>query len=297
MAIVADYSAGKPGAKALKAAGFSGAVRYIGFFDLRDSRTPKCTTKAELDDFTANDLGMALVFESRADDWRGGYAAGFNNYKLARAHANMIGFPSTRPIYMAVDSEVIGNVNHAQMADYMTGARDAAGGPHLVGVYGQYSVCQYLWAKGGICDWYWQCRAWSGTPIQYFGPRHLFQHVGLVNAGPIPCDVNDVNQADWGQHLEADSMTYEQFLEYLQRAFKFDLRPDGTGKPGNTWQNGATVFELLGSILNKPVAAPVVISPEDLAKITEAIVARIPNAPSAEQVAQAVVAEFKKAGN
>lgn len=295
MAIVADYSAGKPGAKALKAAGFDGAARYIGFYSAGDSRTPKCTTKAELDDFTANGLGMALVFESRADDWRGGYTTGHANYRIARNHANLIGFPSTRPIYMAVDSEVIGAANHAQMADYIRGARDAAGGPHLVGVYGQYSVCQYLSSFGGICDWYWQCRAWSGTPIQYFGGRHLFQHVGTVYAGPIPCDVNDVNRDDWGQHLEVETMDWETFKGYMERYEWYHGRPLGVDANGAQGPSRREQFQALYSHATKDAEpAPVTLTPEDRASIVEAVLSEI---PSPEAYAQAVVAEFKKAGN
>lgn len=204
MAIVADYSAGKPGARALKANGFIGAVRYVGFSDPNDSRTPKCTTAQELADFTAEGIGMALVFESRADDWRGGYWAGYNNYLIARAHADRIGFPGHRPIYMAIDSEVIGDAAHWTVYEYLRGARDAAGGNHkLVGAYGQYSVMVYLWnAPDPVVHWYWQCRAWSGTPINYFAQRHLFQRVGtvFVFVGSIASDINDVAQDDWGQH-------------------------------------------------------------------------------------------------
>src|SRR5438128_2380509 len=54
---VLDYSADLPGAARIKAAGYGGAVRYIGFPDRR-----KCTTSAELADFTAHGLGMALVY-------------------------------------------------------------------------------------------------------------------------------------------------------------------------------------------------------------------------------------------
>jgi hypothetical protein len=162
-----------------------------------------------LRDFTANGLGMALVFEHAAEDWRGGFDAGFANYRAARAHANSIGFPASRPIYMAVDSQVVGDANHATMARYIRGAYEAAGfDAELVGVYGQFSVVRHI-AGEGTAKYLWQCRAWSGTPINYHAGRHLFQHFGspytidgknsLVSG--IEVDTNEVLSGDWGQHL------------------------------------------------------------------------------------------------
>lgn len=219
--IVADYSAGFPGARALKEAGFSGAVRYIGF-----TKNVKCTNAGELKDFTANGLGMALVFEHAADDWRGGWEAGYANYVAARLHADAIGFPSHRPIYMAVDSEVVGNDAHKLMQSYLVGARDAAGGdPYQVGVYGQYSVCQWLHDVGNIVGWYWQCRAWSGTPIKYFTKRHLFQRVATVTISQIPSDINDVSQDDWGQHTSGHEIVNEE-EDYMTKIVKSDQGPE-----------------------------------------------------------------------
>ncbi|GAA3877680.1 hypothetical protein GCM10022243_48030 [Saccharothrix violaceirubra] len=203
MAQVLDYSAGIPGGAAIKAAGYAGAVRYIGL-----PGYTKSTTRSELDDFTAHGLGMALVFEHLASDWRGGYLAGSENYRRARQHATAIGFPADRPIYMAVDQDVVTNAEFGVALAYIRGARDAAGGdPGLVGVYGEYDVCAAVAAWRGptgdrLCDWYWQCRAWSGTPVRLLDARHLYQRVGTVTVGGVDCDINDVLQDDWGQHLE-----------------------------------------------------------------------------------------------
>lgn len=207
---VLDYSAGFPGAANIKRAGYIGAVRYIG--------TPnniKCTTAAELKDFTANGLGMALVFEQYATDWRGGWQAGFDNYRRARAHAIAVGFPANRPIYMAVDQDVVSPAEFQQALDYVRGARDAAGGdPGLVGVYGEHDVCHAVASWRGtsndrLCDFFWQCRAWSGTPVRLFAGRHLYQQVGTVTVGGVGCDINDVLRDDWGQHAEDDMNVWD----------------------------------------------------------------------------------------
>lgn len=216
---VLDYSAGLPGAAAIKRAGYVGAVRYIGF-----PANPKCTNAGELRDFTAHGLGMALVFEQTADNWRGGYNAGVADYRTGRTHANMIGFPMDRPIYMAVDRDVVTTAEMNAALAYLRGARDAAGRPGLVGVYGEHDVCAAAAAWRGpsddrLCDWFWQCRAWSGTPPRMFGRRHLYQHAGTVYVGGIACDINDVLATDWGQHLE-DTMSEEAAYTGVAKMFK-----------------------------------------------------------------------------
>lgn len=204
---VLDYSDGFPGAAAIKAAGYGGAVRYIGLPGFT-----KNTTAAELQDFTRHARGMALVFEHFDTDWQNGYAWGRQKYRQARNHADAIGFPSTRPIYMAVDRDVVTSADFQACHEYLRGARDEAGGSHLVGEYGEYDVCEMA-ARQGLTDWHWQCRAWSGTPIRYFAARHLFQLVGTVTVGGVGCDINDVLRDDWGQHLLEDEMSWDAWLE------------------------------------------------------------------------------------
>jgi Domain of unknown function (DUF1906) len=195
MAQVLDYSAGFPGAQTIRNAGYVGAVRYIGFPDRR-----KCTTAGELTDFTEHGIGMALVFEDNTTDWRGGYTQGAASGRRARDHANAIGFPSTRPIYMAVDQEVVSAGEFDTMVDYLHGASTSLGGHEFTGVYGEADVIDRA-RSAGAATWFWQTAAWSR------GRRttaHLFQHVGTVRVGGIGCDVNDVLAEDWGHHLGAD---------------------------------------------------------------------------------------------
>lgn len=191
MSQVLDYSAGFPGAAAIKGAGYVGAVRYIGFPDRR-----KCTTQGELDDFNAHQLGMALVFESNATGWRLGYDGGRLHARWARDHANAIGFPADRPVYMATDQDVVTSGEFATMVEYLRGASTSLGGVHVTGVYGEADVIDRA-RDAGVAAWFWQTAAWSR------GRRtsaHLFQRVGTVNVGGIGCDINDVLQDDWGQH-------------------------------------------------------------------------------------------------
>jgi hypothetical protein len=205
MGQVLDYSAGFPGAASIRGAGYWGAVRYIGFPDRR-----KCTTADELADFTANGIGMALVHENTVTDWRGGYSAGQPAGQRARNHARSIGFPDHRPIYLAVDQDVVTSGEFGLMVDYLRGAGAAVGGPSLLGVYGEADAIDAA-RNAGVASYFWQTAAWSR------GRRtsaHLFQHVGTVYVGGVACDVNDVLADDWGQHnYQGDDMGWDDNLK------------------------------------------------------------------------------------
>ena len=210
---VLDYSAGFPGARAIKAAGYAGAVRYIGTPGNR-----KCATKAELDDFNAHGLGMALVFEQTAGQWRAGFEQGKQDARLAREHADAIGFPRGRPIYMAIDQDVVTEDEFRAMGKYLDGAGEVLG-RHLTGPYGEYEVCRRS-AEWGF-RWQWQCRAWSGIAvILHFEGRRLYQYFGHPNGGPNPeiggvdCDVNEADNPDWGQHnvTVEEEMSWDTYI-------------------------------------------------------------------------------------
>jgi hypothetical protein len=188
---VLDYSAGFPGAQAIADAGYVGAARYVGFPGRR-----KCTTAGELADFTAHGLGMALVFEEATGNWRLGRHGGEYDAQRARAHANAIGFPADRPIYMAIDQDVVTSGEFDVMLDYLRGASGPLGGPGLTGVYGEADVIDHA-RDAFAAAWFWQTAAWSrGRRTE----AHLYQHVGTVYVGGIACDTNEVMAADWGQH-------------------------------------------------------------------------------------------------
>lgn len=228
VAKVLDYSAGFPGAAAIKAAGYIGAVRYIGFPDRR-----KCTTAAELADFTRHGLGMALVYEDHTRDWLGGWSQGRDAAERARRHATSIGFPRDRPIYMAVDRDVVTNDEFITMNAYLGGAAHVLGGPAMTGVYGEHDVCVRA-ARAGVASWFWQCRAWSGTPPKLFAHRHLYQRVGTTRVGGVDCDINDVLQPDWGQHTtREDDVSKADVIAGLEEFFyRKIVNPREDAKPG-----------------------------------------------------------------
>ncbi|MEV4314229.1 DUF1906 domain-containing protein [Actinocrispum sp. NPDC049592] len=239
---VLDYSAGFPGAGAIKSAGYAGAVRYIGFPDRR-----KCTTRDELDDFSANQIGMALVFENSTTDWRGGFGTGQVSARRARDHANAIGFPADRPIYMAVDQDVVRDGEFATMVEYLRGASTSLGGVHVTGVYGEADVIDRA-RDAGVAAWFWQTAAWSR------GRRtsaHLFQRVGTVNVGGVGCDINDVLQEDWGQHNAEDDMpSVQEIVEAIKwQVLAGDWRFEGNRNPMDmAAQSVATGFAIQSKV-------------------------------------------------
>lgn len=204
MAQALDYSAGFPGAQAIKDAGYIGAIRYIGFPDRR-----KCTTADEVQDFRAHGGAMALVYEDTLTTWRGGHSAGVTAARQARDHTRSIGIPDSVPIYMAIDQDVVTAQEFAVMLDYLRGAGSVLGGPGLTGVYGEADVIDRA-RDAGVARWFWQTAAWSrGRKTT----AHIYQHVGTVYVGEIACDVNDVMADNWGQYGgEDDDMKADEFV-------------------------------------------------------------------------------------
>jgi hypothetical protein len=186
-----DYSAGRPTGAAVKAARHVGVVRYVG----TPGRT-KNITKAEYQDMDRNGIGVALVYENRAGDAAGGWNAGVNAAKLARADADSVGFPRDRPIYFAVDSDQVTAANFAAVSAYLDGAASVLGTIARVGVYGEYDVIEKN--VGTHARYGWQTAAWSGGKRS--SKAHLFQRLGQIYVGGIQVDVNEILAADWGQH-------------------------------------------------------------------------------------------------
>jgi hypothetical protein len=219
MSFALDCSAGRPTAAQVKAAGYVGVIRYIGFPANR-----KCITAAEYADMTSAGVGVALVYEQTAGDALGGRPAGRAGAALAKSHAATVGYPANLPIYMACDTDIVSGLERARrlaevgmdtfaaehrqahrpltasqmdaVLDYCRGAGDVLGGPHMVGIYGEFDVIERC-AVAGVAEWFWQTRAWSGGRLS--AHAHLRQEIGTYVVGGIDCDRNTILKADWGQ--------------------------------------------------------------------------------------------------
>lgn len=231
MAQVLDYSAGFPGALAIARAGYAGAVRYIG----TPGRT-KDTTGAELDDFSRHGAAMAVVYQNTTGDWQGGAAAGEANARRAREHATSIGFPGGRPIYMAIDRDIVREADFTTVMSYLDGAASVLG-PGNVGVYGEHDVVKRA-LEGGHARYGWQTAAWSGG--RHYAGAHLYQRIGTVHVGGIACDVNDVLAADWGQHnYVGDKVTPDQERKLLEDVAETRRLIEALNRGASNWDEDA----------------------------------------------------------
>lgn len=196
MAQVLDYSGARPGGARIAADGYAGVVRYLST-DATAFNRAKQLRADELADLHEHGLEVGLVWETYAERAAAGYDAGRADALEANRRADALGWPSSRPIYYAVDFDSAGG---GDVADYFAGVAAAGGRPW--GVYGEYDVIERF---AGSTPWLWQCAAWSlngrGSGGSIEGRRLsddavLFQRVAQVYGGGA--DVNDVLRPDWG---------------------------------------------------------------------------------------------------
>lgn len=240
-----DYSAGRPGGAAIKAAGYDFVIRYCG-----QPNNPKCATRAEVADLLAHGVAVALVFESYASRASEGFAAGVADAQAAVAHQAALGIPASRPIYYAVDYDADPTV----VEPYFRGVASVAG-PDAA--YGSYRVVQRLQADGLAGD-VWQTVAWSRG--QLLPSRDVFQRLGTVTVGDVACDVNESNAADFGQYPVEDDVSWTDPL----------TADDGEVAPAAKWLTNANKFvqqlpaKLLATQLPNPLYDEKITDPADM---------------------------------
>lgn len=192
MSTALDYSAAKLQSATIKAAGHVGVIRYVG----TPGRT-KNITKAEFQELTRNGVSVALVYENKAGDANGGFSAGVTAARAARADADSIGWPRERPIYFAIDSDQVTDLDFDECDGYLNGASSVMGnGIERSGAYGEFDVIERF--VGTRVRYGWQTVAWSKGKRSK--KSSLFQRLGQIYVGGIKCDVNDILASDWGQH-------------------------------------------------------------------------------------------------
>lgn len=183
MALYADYSAGTiPGAK-LKAAGFTGAVRYITAPNLMNpaGHNQKHMTLAEYRDHKANGLDTVFVMQGNTGDADTGRAGGSANARLALAGLQYLGAPADTPVFFTNDRPEL--PNPATWQEYIRGAQSVLG---HAGAYGFRNAIDAVWT---VATWFWQC----GSEKALRPGVHLYQqNYGQVTVGGILCDVNKV---------------------------------------------------------------------------------------------------------
>lgn len=248
---IVDYSGGYPGAGAVAAKGYGGAMRYL---PKEGGSKIKPLTPGELRDYWDHGLDVGLIGEHR-DPARPlqGAAAGLHDaqYFLAQARAITVaaGRPagSVRAIYLACDVDTIAG-NRPAAGEYYDAAQMILG--DLTGVYGEYDLIEYL-VQRGIGRWFWQTFAWSighNLDTQWRHPAaHLFQRRQTVQVNGVDCDVNDVLKTDFGQYAAGNNPTGGDFLMALtsqeQAAMRDQVAYMAQGKSGAWPQGGQALYE------------------------------------------------------
>jgi hypothetical protein len=171
--LLVDYSFTVPTPAAIRAAGYSGVIRYL-------SPDPgKNLSPHERDGLLEAGLSITLVWESTGGRAGQGQAAGAVDAHAAEKQASTLGYPGTCPLFYADDS---GQLNAAAIAPYFDGVESATTYP--VGIYGSLAVIQ-----GIKVPWKWQTSAWSGVDRRGNGlvspQAHLYQREHPTVAHPL----------------------------------------------------------------------------------------------------------------
>jgi hypothetical protein len=210
---VLDYSAGRLTGAQIKAyndepepgARYVGAVRYAG----SAGQQGKEATKAELDSYVSNDLGVALVYETTSGWWRGGRNAGVAAAKAIKADATAWGYWGKIRAYIFTADEDVTPATLPLFKAAIAGAVSVLG-YDLVGAYGEADVIEAC-VGGKLCRWGWQTRAWSGGRVSQHA--HLLQLVGYVYPGGFDADRSLVLKEDWGQYpapKQEETVSFEE---------------------------------------------------------------------------------------
>lgn len=184
MAVWVDYSAGRPGGAALKAAGVNGAIRYVSA-----GSSGKLITAAEYSDLTIHGIQVLLVYELGTTDALGGYTAGAAHAQAALSTARAYGIPDTVGIAAASDM-------HLTAAQVPTAVQYVQGFASVLGVArtGAYGFAEMVDAvhAANAAGWYWKCGSAPTTAEAAwvnFWQRNAGTTTQVING--VTCDLND----------------------------------------------------------------------------------------------------------
>jgi hypothetical protein len=194
MAIVVDYSFGRPPLKDLKDAGVVGIMRYLSY----DSA--KNLSVSELASIQALGIDVGIVWETTADRASKGSSAGSSDATEAIRQANALGLDC--PIYFAVDFDATETQQLAINAYFS--ACSAIIGFDRMGAYAGYWPLKRLF-DAHLIKYGWQTLAWSGGNRE--NRAHLYQNGQQL----LGTDVNEILKSDWnGQQGEDEMLTSDQ---------------------------------------------------------------------------------------
>lgn len=211
--MIIDYSTARPSPSALRQAGVTGVLRYIGWDSVPGySSIGKNITKGEADALLAGKIEIGLVFEYATTAALNGSNQGAADGKLATSQLTALGAPAGMTVYFALDWDVPdfspnlpdtaanARVKLGPVASYFDGIR-AQNLSYEVGGYGGYYVIRRLiWAK--LIAKGWQTLAWSGGQVDQADPQVvLLQNLGAPPLAGTDTDIREhaAVTGDWGQ--------------------------------------------------------------------------------------------------
>jgi hypothetical protein len=181
MTLLLDYSVARPDPAAIKAAGYSGVVRYLA--PDNPLTHAKLLLPAERDALLEAGLTITLVWEYTAGRAAAGYQAGVDDAKAAEAQADALGYPKSCPIFYAVDFGTSPSV----VTPYFQGIASVATRP--VGVYGSLQVIEGV-LNSGYATVAWQTCGWSGLAVS--SRASLYQRLHPTVTSPLAGTDEDV---------------------------------------------------------------------------------------------------------
>lgn len=201
-----DYAFARPDPAAIKAAGYTGVLRYV--CPKNRSTEGKIITASEVVSLRARGLDVTLNFEWYERRPLEGFAAGVADAQLADSQADGVGYPKDCAVYYSVDF----GATWPAVAEYFRGIHTASRRP--VGVYGGVGIIQAAQAAGyARFGWVTNAASWSGFPswsmVQSYALNHpgfhLLQHLHSntpLHIAGVPdeaFDPNTIVAANYGQ--------------------------------------------------------------------------------------------------
>lgn len=186
-----DYSWGRPGGAALRAAGKAAAIRYL----LDDGQGGKGLDASEVADLHAHGVGIVACLEISADGWRGGHDGGVKHGQLAAQQMAALGFPADRPCYFCVDRNTT-PADYPAVDAYLAGCAQGIGSAARVGVYGEADVVDHCWTAKSAAH-FWQTYAWSAGRIS--PNAEILQYLNGQTLNGAAVDLDRAMVRDYGQ--------------------------------------------------------------------------------------------------
>jgi hypothetical protein len=183
-----DYSYARPAPSAIRADGYTFAVRYLSY------EPGKNLSHAEADALMHAGVDVVAVWEAGGFDTLSGYGVGVQDARAAAQEAVADGSPNDRPIYFAIDFDATGNEQGAIDA-YFDGVASVIGRART-GAYGGYYPIKRLFDAGKI-HYGWQTYAWSGGLWDTRAQLRQVQNDVFVGGGECDADVGVA--PDFGQ--------------------------------------------------------------------------------------------------